>query len=261
MDKNQFIISQPQTYFETQSISLQERLNNVKIDEDIECEIVNDKTIKIIRDNTLGLFKIGEVISTLLNWNDEIDKEIEEAKKAILLEQYFNRVDKHEETINKLKIFLTNPQGNVLFNKILRIIDDNPPDQELIHHLSSALKYITNDENFHSMFEKHKFAISQIEKLTPQALTLLADYKNYPTFQLGTAISFGPKVTSEWNMQFVIAYCTMKRISSQEIISRISHVITQLQTQGYIEAFKTKENLYMCEVSSIGRDILPYLVS
>lgn len=261
MEKNHFIISQSQTYFETQSISLVERLNNVKIDNEKECEIVNGKTVKIIRDKTLGLFKIGEVISTLLNWNDEIDKEIEEAKKAVLLEQYFNRADEHEEAINKLKIFLTNPQGNVLLNKILRILDDSPPDPELIHHLSSVLKYITNDENLHNMFEKHKFAISQIEKLTPQALTILADYKSYPTFQLGTVISFGPKVTSEWNMQFVKAYCLKKGISSQEIVARISHVITQLQTQGYIEAFKIQENLFVCEVSSMGGELLPYLFS
>ncbi len=261
MDKNHFIISQPQTYFETQSKSLQERLNNVKIDENKECKIINEKTVKTIRDKALGLFKIGDVISTVLNWNCEIDKEIDEAKKAILLEQYFNRADKQEDAINKLRIFLTNPQGNVLFNKILRILDDSPPDQELIYHLSSVLKYITDDDNFYKMFEKHKFALSQIEKLTPQALTILADYKNYPTFKLGSAISFGPKVTSEWNVQFVNAYCLKKGISSQEFVTRVSHVITQLQTQGYIEAYKTQENLFACEVSSIGRDLLPYLTS
>lgn len=231
----------------------------VEISEDKEQSIVAEKTVKTIRDKALGLFKIGEVISTVLNWNEEIDEEINEAKKAVLLESYFNKVDSQEDAINRLKSFLINPQGNVLFNKVLRILDDNPPDQELIYHLSSVLKFIISNDEFYKMFERHKFALSQIENLTPQALTILADYKNYPTFKLGTSISFGPKVTSEWNVQFVREYCVKKNITSPELITRISHVVTQLQTQGYIEAFKSSADTFICEVSSIGKDLLPYI--
>lgn len=261
MDNNQFIISNPDTYLETQGKSLQERLNSVSILPEQEREIVRDSTVKTIRDKLLGLFKVGEVISTILKWDEEIDKEISNAKKSVLLEQYLNKVDQQENSINRLKMFLTAPQGNVLFNKILRILDDTPPDAELIEHLSTALKYIVNESDFHRMFEKHKFALSQIEKLTPQALTILADHRNFPSFQLSNAITFGPKVTSEWNSQFVHTYCNNKGITQEDLVSRVSHVIIQLQTQGYIEAFKLQNNKYSCEVSDIGKDLLPYITT
>lgn len=259
MDKNNFIITQSETYLQTQNKTLEQRLNNIEISQDREQDIIGNKTVKTIRDKTLGLFKVGEVISTFLNWNEEVDEEIDEAKKSVLLERFFNSVDYHENTINKLKQFITNPQGNVLFNKVLRILDDNPPDLELISHLSTALKYIIDNGDFYKLFEKHKFALAQIEKLSPQALTILSDYRNYPDFKLESSTSMGGKITSEWNIKFVQSYCNLKEISSDEIIIRISHVITQLQTQGYLAAYTSRENVCYCEVTSIGKDLLPYI--
>ncbi|MEJ9219376.1 hypothetical protein P4H46_14430 [Paenibacillus glucanolyticus] len=259
MGKNSFITNQTDLYFEVQNQGLEQRLQKVKLPENESKEIVVTKTIRTITDKVLGLLPIGEIITTILNWNDEIDQEMNEAKKTLLLEQYFNLTDKHEDTINKLKNMLTNPQGNVLFNKIIRILEDYPPDQELIHHLSTALRHIVLKENFQSLFEQHKFALSQIERLTPQALSILADYNNYPVFELQNSITFGPKVTSDWNSHFVQTYCTKKNITDKDIRNRVSHSITELSTQGFIEAYKTEENWVVCEVTSIGRDILPYL--
>ena len=259
MDKNKFIITESETYLRTQNKTLEQRLSKVEISKEGEKEIIENKTLKIIRDKVLGSFKVGDVISTVLNWNEEVDEEIKEAKKAVLLEQYFNLVDNHDNAINELKQFITSPQGNVLFNKVLKILDDNPPDLELIGHLSSALKYIVSDEYFYKMFEKHKFALSQIEGLSPQALTILSDYKNYPTFHIGAVTTIGAKVSTEWNNQFVNAYCMKKGITSIDITTRISHVIVQLQTQGYIEAYKSKEDTFYCEITKIGKDLLPYI--
>lgn len=54
---------------------------------------------------------------------------------------------------------------------------------------------ILNNNFISKMFEQHKFALSKIEKLTPQASTILAYYKNYPEFKLGMSMTFGVKVT------------------------------------------------------------------
>ncbi len=114
------------------------------------------------------------------------------------------------------------------------ILDDYPPDLELIDHLVRALKYMVNNDNFYKMFEQHKFTLAQIEKLTPQALTILSDYENYPVFNLEMSMSFGPNVTSEWYDKFIEAYCKNKNINSLEMKSRVAHVIIQLQSQGYL---------------------------
>lgn len=258
MDSNEFIIEEPETYLKTQNKTLEERLDKIKLN-DQEFEIIKEQTGKIIVDKLLGTFKVGEVISTFLNWNDEVDEEIKKAKKSILLKRYFNMADNHEDAIYKLKNFLMYPQGNVLFNKILRILDENPPNLDLIEHLSSTLKYIVSDEKFYTLFEQHKFALSQIEKLTPQALTILSDFSNYPSFKLGMIVTEGNKVTSDWSPKFAKVYCKKKNIDSKELIKRISYVISDLETGGYIEAVKKHGNTCICKVSSIGQDILPYL--
>ncbi|WP_226530355.1 hypothetical protein [Metabacillus niabensis] len=67
-----------------------------------------------------------------------MNQNISEVKKMILLEQYFNQTDEQSIAIQQLQSFITNPQGNTLFNKILRIVGESPPDPELTKHLSSA---------------------------------------------------------------------------------------------------------------------------
>lgn len=259
MDKNNFIITQTGTYLETQSKTFQARLDEIQLNSEDEDKIIADTSLKVLRDNTLGLFKIGQVISNVLNWNEEIEGEISEAKKSLLLEQFFYKVDEQEESLSKLKAFITNPQGNTIFSKVLRILDDSPPDQELINHLSSVLKYIVEKNNFSKLFEQHRFALAQIEQLTAQALTVLSDYNNFPKFKLASSMSFGPKVTSDWNLEFVTAYCESKGITNPEQVIRVSHVVGQLQKQGYIEAIKNGEDLCTCEVSKVGRDLLVYI--
>lgn len=188
------IIVNPEIYFETQNQSLEKRLENVKLTQEEEDAIVASKTVKTIRDKALGLFKVGELVNTILTWNEEIDSEIKEAKKQILLSSYFDKTDQTEESVEKLISFLTNPQGNTIFNKILRILDNTPPDFELTNHLSTVLKHIISSD-FQNLFEDHKFALNQIETLTPQVLTLLSDYKCWTPWQLVSYSSDGGRLT------------------------------------------------------------------
>lgn len=124
MDKNTFIITNSEMYFNTQNKSLEERIKSINLDENYENEVKYNMALDTVKDKILGSFKIGEVITTILDWSDNVNNEIKEAKKAVLLEQYLNKIDKQEDSINKLKLFITQPKGNVLFNKILMILED-----------------------------------------------------------------------------------------------------------------------------------------
>jgi predicted transport protein len=84
-------------------------------------------------------------------------------------------------------------------------------------------------------------------------------YKNHPVFNLGMSMSFGAKVTSEWHDKFIEAYYKSKNINSLEMRSRVVHVIIQLQSQGYMEAFKKDDTTVVCEVTKIGKDLIPYI--
>ncbi len=241
---------------------LQERLEEVSLSANEEAEIIESQTIKTVRDTIVGIIPMGEAIGTILNWNDEVNSEIENAKRNLLIEKYFDKSDENEKSIEQIKALITNPYGSTLFNKILQILDASPPDEKLIGHLSAALKYIS-DNDFKKLFDEHKFALSQIEKLTPQGLTVLSDFKNWPIFFMNGYSSNGGKITSDWIMDFTKAYAAHKKISDNEIINRILHSVNELVSSRLIEAWLTQDDDKHAGVipSDIGKFIIPYIQS
>jgi hypothetical protein len=263
MDKDkmiQYIASNPKDYLEVQEKSLEQRIEQINISSTEEKEIMTQQGVKLIRDKALSfLGPAGELVTSMLDWNDNVNEEMTQAKKAILLNQYFNKTDHIETSLEDLKKFIVDPKGNTLFNKILRLLDESPPDEELTEHLSTVLKKIIEGGNFEKLFDKHKYALGQIEKLTPQALSIIADYKTWPLFKLGTAISFGPKVTSDFYNEFTVAYASQKKITDTQTLERIKHSIVELQRQGLLEAFSTERGLNRCQLTVIGEDLLVYI--
>lgn len=252
------IISYPEHYFGAQSKTLDARIAEVNLSKEEVSEISSDHTKKFIRDKALGIFKIGEIVSEIINWNESVDEDLKEAKKEFLLAQYFERNDQNEHALSQLKEFLSSPQGNTIFNKILRILDDTPPDVELSNHLSSALQHIVQND-FERLFEEHKYALSQIEKLTPQALTIISDFKNWPLIKLGSSTSTGNKITSDWLFEFTQAYCKSKSIHDKSLINRVQHSINDLISSRLIEAHRTEDSQAKCMVAEVGKALLPYI--
>ena len=252
------ILSTPQYYFAAQEKSLDARIDNVRLTEAEEAEITKSKAKKLVRDKVLGIFKIGEIVSEFLNWNESLDEDLREAKKEYLLAEYFERNETNSSAISELRGFLSSPQGNTLFNKILRILDDSPPDVELAKHLSSALQHIVKAE-FYKLFEQHKYALSQIERLTPQALSILGDHRNWPIISLGSYSANGSKVTSDWLMEFSQAYASQKGVNESEMQNRVRHSINELISARFIEAHLIGEKRAQCKVTSVGRSMLPYI--
>lgn len=254
------IILYPNEYFSLEKTKLEDRLNSIVLTNEEEQEIAKNHSKQFLRNKILGLTKIGEVVNEIINWNQSIDEDIKEAKKEYLLSQYFAKNDKNEESLNQLQDFLTNPEGNTLFNKILRILDDTPPDKELSTHLSNTLNHIISND-FRSLFESHKYALSQIEHLTPQALTILSNYSEYPSITLGTYSASGGKITSDWLIEFTQSYVNAKNIYDDNIINRVKNSINELINKRLIEAHLFDEKKAKCVVTHLGKEILPYINS
>lgn len=252
------LIQRPDQYLAAQAKTLDERLAEVALPEGTEEIIAAGVTKKLIRDNVLGLFKVGQVVSAVLGWNENIDKEIREAKREHLLALYFHKNEQNSQAISTLKSFMCTGQGNTLFNKIIRILDDSPPDEELVAHLAAALKHII-DSDFVSLFEEHKYALSQIEQITPQALAILADNSSWPKMTLNEYQSTGTKVVSDWLYEFNQAYSVSKGIKEQRMQSRVRYSISELFNRRIIEAHLADEGMAVCRVTDIGGLILPYL--
>lgn len=257
-NESKTLISQPGHYLTNKSKDLDEILDGITLPDGTEELIVSGTTKKLIRDKILGLFKVGEIISTILNWNEEIDKDIKEAKRDHLLAIYFQKNEINATAITDLKRFLSNPQGNTLFNKIVRILDDSAPDQILIEHLSSALTHIISTD-FTALFEEHKYALSQIEQISPQALAILADEENWPQMTLESYSSSGTRIQSDWLKEFNHAYSISKRIIDGPTQSRVRYSISELLTRRIIEAHLVGNNTAKCVVTDIGKLLIPYI--
>ncbi|WP_010652038.1 hypothetical protein [Oceanobacillus massiliensis] len=247
-------------YLQVSGRTLDDRLEKITLSEQDENQIIREQGLKVTRDKGLSLLGfVGDVISTVLNWNDDVNQNLTEAKKMILLEQYFIKVDEQSKAVDMLSNFLKNPQGNTLFNKILRIIDDSPPDPELTGHLSTVLKKMIEEGNFEELFEQHRYALGQIERLTPQAITIIADYRNWPPIHLGASVSFGPKVTSDFYSEFTNAYSQLKGIGDVNKIKRIQHSVIEIQKLGLMEAYNAKDQQTFCQLTDVGKDLLLYI--
>ena len=239
--------------------TLEERLDSIKIEPEVAAAEAMKTGKKLLKDKVAGLFSITDLINTFYKFNEETDKAIKGIKRDKLLESFFDLSESNQETVSQLTAFLTNPSGNVLFNKIIRIVDENLPDIDLVNHLSMALYKIVNSE-FESLFSEHKHALSQIERLTPQALTILSDSANWPMFYLSSSETMGNLVTSDWVDEFSEAYARNKGITDPSICLRISHSILELHNLGFVEARETQAGgSFSCVYTPIGKEIRRYI--
>jgi hypothetical protein len=251
-------IYNPENFLTEHGRTLEKRLTEVRLPPGTEEIITSGQTKKLVRDKVLGLFKVGQVITAVLNWNEEVDGKIRDLKRDHLLEQYIQKSEENEQSITSLKDFLSSPAGNTLFNKIIRILDESPPDVDLIGHLSSALKHIISSD-FEGLFSDHRYALAQIEQISPQALAILADVRSWPKFQLISYQSSGRKVVSDWLPEFADAYGGSKNLQERATQSRLRYSLNELSSRRIIEANLLNERLVACEVTDIGRLLLPYL--
>lgn len=150
------------------------------------------------------------------------------------------------------------PSGNTLFNKILRILDDTPPDADLIKYLVNALEYVI-DSDFVNMFEGHKYALALLEQQTPQALTILADYRSWTDFPLSLTISTAGKITSDWLEAFIGPYVKSKGISDSRVIERIRNSMNELITKRFVEAVSLADNRAKAQLTDMGNLLLRYI--
>lgn len=237
----------------------EEALQQIVVPSDQEEEIILSTGLEIIRDEVLGVFPLGKAVKAILTCNEKIDEDLREKKKELLLALYIRKTSDDNKRLDSLVNFISSPQGHILFNKILRILDEEPIDLELIKYLASILKTIVNSD-FEKLFEEYKFVLAQIESMTIQAMSILADVKNWPRFDVqGIIQTSGEIVTSDWTPWFVENYCKVKGISDSKIQARIRHAVQYLFGNHFICCKKIGEKEYQCLLYPIGREIFDYL--
>jgi len=244
--------------------SLEEKLNQIKLTPTEEISLRNKNAANILNDKILGVFPFLLLSNTLFNWNKQVNEEISEFKKECLFSLYLDKTEENEERLNLLINLVTDPIGNTLFNKVLQISDDSPPDAEQINYLANALVHIVKTD-FKNLFDKHNYALSQIAILSPQALAILVDHENWPLFDFGgdtgiDEVSSVGLIYDDWTYEFTKLYCISKSIDDQSLRERVKNSVNQLKLNGHIEG-REVNNRGRCCLTNLGRELVEYLSS
>lgn len=198
-----------------------------------------------------------------MGWHEDMEKELKGLKERRLMEEYFNKTDEQKNVINQLKNFVTDPYGFTIFSKIRAILDDAAPDSDLIDHLSTVLKNIVSAGHYETLFEQTKYVLGQIERLTPQSLTILADESSWPNFEMNASTYMGGKISNEFHERFGEAYSKTKAVTDTYKIKRIIHSVRELQNSNLIAGYKVEssshKNINECRLTDIGNEVVQYL--
>ena len=257
----------PDHYFEVQGRTLESRLSDVEIGSEKEIETIKTSSKEAVKEVGRGMINSMPVLSSLskaafvfMDWNKKLDANLEDVKKQMLLEDYFNKSDNHEKAIENLKEAMTDVYGNALINKIFRMLSDYPPDGDWFTHLRMTLEKICEAKNFEKLFDIHKFNLGLIEKMSPQALSIITDANNWPEFQFNfSGMSIGGKVTDQFQFPFAETYARKKGIEEPIKVERIVHIINDLQNGGFIECYSRQGQHYKLRLTNMGRSLFEYL--
>jgi hypothetical protein len=250
--------------------NLQSKLDEISISKEEQAEIASLEAGKATRDVIFDLFHLGAV-TRILDTAEKIAQETEERKKAYLISAYLEKTDNVEQELREFEAFVTDPQGNILYSKVVRILNNYPINKYYTKLLAAALNKIKKSD-FSSLFSEHIYALNQIEKLTPQALLLLSDYGNWPEFIIGNYRSDGEFIDSTWVKEFLLYYAPLKNIKDEGLIARMAHSFLELEQNemirskvlnglGSMEFSSVKEDKTkaMLTLTTIARDILEYI--
>lgn len=250
--------------------NLRSQLDSVEIPSTVLNDIKTKEVKKTTRGVFLDLFGLG-TIEKVLDTAERIEEATQEYKRGMLMQEYSQQVKLTQDEVSKLEKFVTSPEGNILFNKIVRIVNNNPPIPHYAKLLANALKTTINS-NFLELFHKYIYVLNQIEKLTPQALIILVDSNNWPEYSIGTYASEKGVITSEWIKSFLLSYGPAKKITDDSTIRRIGHALQELLRANLIRSRHANQidsknlgslhdstNPAKCEPTELGLEILEYV--
>lgn len=255
-DKAVSVISDTAGYFDQKAKELDELLDQVQVPDQVKNGAMAGAVIDSAKEAAIEAIPfVGSAINKVLGWNDKVNEEIKQAKRDQLLIGYIQRSDDQAAALDKIKRLITSPQGNVLFNKLLWILDDNPPDPELIRHLSSALKHIS-DSDFARLFESHRFALDLIGRTSTAALAILSDSQRWPMFSMAMRTAAGSRVTNDWSPEFSRVYAAAIGLAHAQ--NRVQASVGELHRSGLLEAHADGPGIRLRH-SDLGSLLVKYL--
>lgn len=217
--------------------ALNKQLDELKLPQKLRSEIIGNESFSSIIEGVLENVPVASTIIKFMNTSERINSKLNDQKQAYLLMKYIEKSESQEQGLQDLVNILSDPYALSIYSKIKRIVDDNPPDQDLIDNLSSVLISAVK-EDMTTVFDDLKFVLSQIETLPVQAIVILSNHQNWKPFYLGGFRSGNPpdhSIPDDFSKAFA-HYYSLSLSSSVDLRPKIENAIRILRNDGMIIA-------------------------
>ncbi|TRZ78476.1 hypothetical protein D4R87_00610 [bacterium] len=227
-------------------------LDNIQLSKRKRIEILAKTLGKTVVEILPMVNEISKIISIPQKYKNEVDS----VRALILLNEFQNRLDLNEDFKNKLEKLLTSNAGLLLFNKIIRILNRGNFNEEYTGTLAEVLKKISSSDDLEKMFEEYDYMLSQVEKLSPQALIILSNFEVWRggKFSGGSTVS-GQTVSKNWSIEMADKFAQSKSIEDIKHRQRIAHAYLELESNRMLYLSNSSNVL----LSSIGEEIYKYI--
>src|SRR3989344_3765529 len=170
----------------------------------------------------------------------------QDKKEAEVLKALKNELATQTQNVANISNLLKNPRGFVLFNKVLYIIRSVELEDENFDEISKLLARILMhiaDKDFETLFSEVSYAISRIEKLSPQAIFLLSDSRAWPKVSVGGTTTSDVTLSGMWRSTVSVAYLRDKELDSKAMANRVAHSFGELESGGFAVVSKDKRDV------------------
>ncbi len=174
------------------------------------------------------------ILREILGAVDNINSEVREEKLKILLEQFASKFDSLEQALAQLHRIFRERAGLIVFQKIVQILDNGETDEEWIGMLATTLERMTGDD-IQTSFEEKTYLLSQIARLSPQALIVLGKYDLWGVVRItGTTTTSGRTVAGDWDQQAARHFARVVAVTNANTTVRMAHAFQELESTGMI---------------------------
>lgn len=174
------------------------------------------------------------VINKIFEWVERVNQASREEKLKTLLNEYTDRFETIDDAISKLKLLTATRGGQTIFRKIIQIVDKGAEDQEWIRLLATALRKVS-DAEFEKYFDAQMFILSQIDRLSPQALILLSKYSIWREVNIQSTTTTSGQTMGDWIPQATMFMRQKIGIENLEVGARINHSFRELESTGMVD--------------------------
>jgi hypothetical protein len=195
------------------------------------------------------------ILAQFLDFFERIDTKLREEKVTMLLDSFRSRFASVEDAQAHLRRLFSERAAAILTRKLVHILDRGDADEEWINLLANFLTFLS-ESDFEKQFEEISYALAQIDRLSPQALVLLARFESLRDLRLsGSTTTSGHTVCGDWDMQVTNHLLAKESRADKARKLRMAHAFRDLESAGLMVLDRDQVGL-----TPVGEEIFRHII-